>query len=88
MLCARIVRATIRPWRDDADHVSDVMAKLSADGQQLRSVVRAGYDAIAAELAAENVDLSFQETDSGVASGGACLGKEVRQSVEPSKHRI
>lgn len=60
---------TIRLRRDDADDVGHLMAELLADCQQASTVVRAWNDPVAAELAAEDLDLGFEKPDAGVPAG-------------------
>jgi hypothetical protein len=60
--------ATIRLRRDDSDYVRDVVVEPLADREQPGAVVRAPNDAVAAQLAAQDLDLGFQEPDAGVAA--------------------
>ncbi len=71
--------ATIRLRRDDPDHVGDLVIELLTDRQQPGAVLRAGDNPVAAQLAAEDLDLSFQEAD----AGGAGFHEEVQSDVEP-----
>jgi hypothetical protein len=52
------------------------------------AVVRAGNDPVAAELAAEYVDLGFQETDAGVAACRGRSSKEVHRNSKPAEHGL
>ena len=40
----------------------------------------------AAELATENLDLSFEKSDAGIAAGGIGLDDELWKDVEPAEH--
>lgn len=77
--------ARIRPWRDDADPVGHLMIELRIDGEQPRPVIRAQDDAVAAEPAAEDADLGFQEADVCVATGRPGFAKEAQDGVEPAE---
>ena len=57
--------------RDDADHIRDVVAELLTNRHQASTVVRARNDAVAAQLAAQDLDLCFQEPNAGVPASGA-----------------
>ncbi|RIK67525.1 MAG: hypothetical protein DCC66_11415, partial [Planctomycetota bacterium] len=65
---------------------SHVVVQFSAEGQQPGAVVGTGNDPIAAELAAEDLDLGFQKPDAGVAASGTGFKQEMREDVEPAKH--
>ena len=56
---------------DDADRVCDVVVELLADRQQPGAVIRARNDPVAGPLAAENLDLGFEEPDAGVPTSRA-----------------
>ena len=47
------------------------MVEFLADGEQPGAVVRAWDDPVAAQLTAEDLDLSLEEPDAGVPAGGA-----------------
>jgi hypothetical protein len=63
--------APIRARRYNADHAGDVVIEFLANGQQTSPIFGAGDDAIAAEFAAENLDLGLEESDARVTPGGA-----------------
>jgi hypothetical protein len=76
----------IRLRRYDADDLGHVVVEFPADCQQPCPVIRAGNDTVAAELAAEYIDLSLQEPDAGVPTCSARLSEEVHSDVEPVQH--
>jgi len=78
--------ARIRLQSDDSDRAADIMVEFSANGHQPRTVAGAGNHSIAAELAAEDLDLGVHETDTGIAARGESFGKEVLGNVEPAQH--
>ena len=76
--------AKMDPWRDDADHVRDVVVELLADGQQPGAVVQGRDDPVSAQLAAEDFDLGHEEANPRVATGGPGLKQEVKNGAEPA----
>jgi hypothetical protein len=75
-------------WRDDADHVRDVVVEFLADRQQPGAVVRAPDDRVAAQLTAEDFDLGFEEADAGVPARGTGFNKEIQSNVESAQHGL
>jgi len=63
--------ARIRLRCDDADHVRHGMVELLPDHPQPGAVIRARDDAVAAQLAAQDLDLNSEEADAGVTARGA-----------------
>jgi hypothetical protein len=59
---------------------ADVVIEFPADGQQPGPVFGAGDDAIAAQLAAEDLDLGLQEPDAGITAGGHSLTRRCRRT--------
>jgi hypothetical protein len=58
--------------------------EFAADGQQPGTVVRAGDDAIAAQLAAEDLDLCLEEPDASIPTSGCGLDKEMTANSRTS----
>ena len=57
------------------------MVEFLADCQQPGAILRAGYDPVAAELAAEYLDLGFEEANAGIPARGAGFKQEVQSNV-------
>ena len=62
--------------------------RVSAQGQEPESIIRRRDDSVASQLTTEDVDLGFEEANSGVASCGASFQEQVREDVEPSQHDV
>ena len=58
------------------------MVEFLADCQEPGAVVRVGHDSVATDLAAEDLDLGFEEADAGVPARGAGFRDEVQSDVE------
>ncbi len=58
--------ADISLGRDDTDDIGHVVVEFLADRKQSGAIVRAWDDAVAAELAAQYIDLSLEEPDTGI----------------------
>jgi hypothetical protein len=64
------------------------VVELLTNRQQPRPVVRAQEGPVAAELAADDIDLGFQEADTGVPTCGPRFEEEVQSDVEPAPHGL
>ena len=64
------------------------MVEFLADGQRAGAVVRAWDDPVSPELAAEDLDLGFEEADEDVPTRGASFNEEVQSQVQPAAHGL
>jgi hypothetical protein len=62
------------------------VVQFSSERQEQGTIVRAGDDTVAAELATKDFDLSFEEPNAGVPTSGTRFKQEMREDVEPAKH--
>ena len=58
--------------------------ELLANREQPGTVVRARDDPVAAQLAAQDLDLGSEEPDAGVPARGAGLNHEVSENAKPT----
>jgi hypothetical protein len=65
-----------------------VVLQLLPDRQQPGAIVQVRDDPVAAELAAKDFDLGFQEADAGIPAGGAGFSQEVQSDEKPSQHGL
>jgi hypothetical protein len=78
--------ATIRLRSEDAYRVRSGVVELLADRQQPSAVVRARDGPVAAELAAEKLDLGVPEANASVASSGTAFKEKLPSDVESAQY--